>query len=319
MTSDQHGKSLSNRSNRVLFFALGLTALFFVIEVIGAYLTNSLALLADAGHMLTDVVALGIALAASRLARRPHSQWRSYGYHRLEILAALLNGQILLLVLTYITFEALSRIQSPPSVDALPLLVVAFLGLVINLGSGAVIYKSSMSSLNVRAAFLHVVADAGGSLGVLLAGVLIFFFDWNLADPLISLLISLLLLVSSSKLVWGAIHILLEGTPSELNLQVLSESIHSSPDVQQVHDIHAWSLTSGYNAMTAHVVLRDGVSLSDREVLLDGLHHMIRDQFAVQHSTIQLEESSHCCEELHGSDETVFWPTGLSIHDKSEQ
>ena len=298
---ERHGSHPIGRetSRRVLLVALALTTAFLVIEVVGAFLTNSLALLADAGHMVTDVASLSLALFAIWFAARPHSPQRSYGYYRVEILAALGNGFALWLIAAYIFFEAAQRFQATPEVQAGPVLVVGAFGLAVNLVSALLLFPSSETSLNVQGAFLHVVGDLLGSLGVIAAALLMLLFDWFLADPIISVLIGLLILFSSGRLIWRTVHILLEGTPPEVDLHDLEDAIRGIGGVFQVHDLHAWTLTSGYNAMTAHVVVEDAVPPSQREALLDRLRHLIPARFSIQHVTIQIEESSHCCEEEH--------------------
>jgi cobalt-zinc-cadmium efflux system protein len=282
-----------------LAIALGITAAFLVVEVVGGLLTGSLALVADGAHMGTDVAALSMALFATWFATRPHSARNTYGHQRVEILAALANGLALWLAAGFIFYQAAGRFQESRVVDAGPLLLVASLGLAANLASGAVLLRGARGSLNVRGALVHVGADALGSVGVVLAAVLMLSFSWYLADPIISVSIGVLVLLSSTRLILPALHILLESTPKEIDLDELQGSIHDTEGVLEVHDLHVWSLTSGYNAMTAHVVVDDTVTPIQHEEVLDRLRHMIPTRFPVGHVTIQLEESSRCCEEAH--------------------
>jgi cobalt-zinc-cadmium efflux system protein len=282
-----------------LTFALLLTAGFFVVEVVGGFVTGSLALLADAGHMLTDVASLLLAVFAIWIANRPHSSKRSYGYQRAEVLAAMVNGMVLWFIVTFIMYEAVTRFGDPPEVDALFMVIVATIGLVVNLVGVAILHSSSEDNLNMKAAFLHIVGDALGSFGAIIAGLFMLAFDWYLADPIASIVIGLLILWSSGKLLINTFHVLLEGTPRELVLEELEAVIQGTNGVLEVHDIHAWTLTSGYNAMTAHVVVADDFPLSQREALLDLFRHMIPAAFPIHHLTIQMEESSNCCEEAH--------------------
>ena len=299
---------------RVLTVALLITAAVLAVEVVGGVLTNSLALLADAGHMVTDVGALGLALFAAWFAGRPHSPTRSYGYHRVEILAALANGLALWAIAGYVFLEASRRFQEAPEVNSGPMLAVAAAGLVANLVTARMLLGGSRRSLNMHGAFLHVLGDALGSLGAILAGILMLLFGWFLADPIISVFIGVIVLVSSARLVWPAVHILLEGTPKELDLGELEAAIQETPGVLQVHDLHAWALTSGYNAVTAHVVLSEEVPRGSHEEVLDQLRHMLPARFPVGHLTIQLEESSHCCEEAHMPEPWSAAPAGRDAH-----
>ncbi len=296
-----HSSGDENRSlyRKRLTFALILTAGFFVVEVVGGFVTGSLALLADAGHMLTDVASLMLALFAIWIATKPHSSKRSYGYQRAEVLAAMVNGMALWLIVAFIMYEAITRFGNPPEVDALPMVIVASIGLVVNLVGIAILHSSSEESLNMKGAFVHVVGDALGSLGAIVAGLVMLATDWYLADPIISIVIGLLILWSSGKLLMNTFHVLLEGTPKDLVLEELEAVIRGTHGVLEVHDIHAWTLTSGYNAMTAHVVVADDFPLSQREALLDLFRHMIPTSFPIHHLTIQMEESSNCCEEAH--------------------
>ena len=303
---------------RVLAVALLITAVVLAVEVVGGVLTNSLALLADAGHMVTDVAALGLALFAAWFAGRPHSPTRSYGYHRVEILAALANGLALWAIAGYIFVEASRRFQEAPEVNSGPMLAVAAAGLVANLVTARMLSGGSGRSLNMHGAFLHVLGDALGSLGAILAGILMLLFGWFLADPIISVFIGVIVLVSSARLVWPAVHILLEGTPKDLDLGELEAAIQDTVGVLQVHDLHAWALTSGYNAVTAHVVLSEEASRESHEEVLDRLRHMLPARFPVGHLTIQLEESSHCCEEAHLPDSSHAAPAGRDAHARSQ-
>ena len=279
-----------------LQWAAAITAAFLVTEVVAGMVTNSLALLADAVHMGADFAALSLAIFAVWVASRARSLEASYGYPRAEILAALLNGVALWGAAGFIFYEASGRFGDPPVVDAAPMLTVAVLGLLANLVAVRILFGAHSDNLNLRAAALHVMGDALGSVGAMLAGVLMLAFSWYLADPIISVIIGVLILYASTRLIRPALHILLEGTPREVDLRQLESAIAITPGVGEVHDLHAWTLTSGYNAMTAHVVLEIGIPASRRESILDQLRHMIPDRFPVQHMTIQLESSSQCCD-----------------------
>ena len=299
---------------RRLLIAMAITATFMVVELVGGLLTNSLALLADAGHMATDVTALAVALLAHWLASKPHSAVRSYGSIRAEILAALANGMILLAVAVYIFVEAIRRLGAPPPVDGVPMLGIAAAGMVANLVAARVLMEGAGSNLNFRGAMLHMLSDVVNSAGVLVAAVLVIAFGWYLADPIVSTAVAGMMLIMAVQLVRPAVHILLEATPRDLDLDQLEQSIRGQSGVLQVHDLHAWTLSSGYNAVTAHVVVSETILPGERERVLDSLRHMIPDRFPVRHLTIQLEESTQCCEETHMPGVVVHGRQARSSH-----
>ena len=284
---------------RVLRVTLALTLAFLFAEVAGAVLTNSLALLADAGHILSDAASLGLALFSLWVASRPRTPYRSFGYHRVEVLAALGNGVALWGVAGYILYQAAGRLADAPEVHAAPMLIIAVLGLLVNLAGMALLHRGAEESLNLKGAFLHVLGDALGSVGAIIAAALMLLFGWFIADPIISIAIAALILWSSRSLVWQAVHILLEGTPHGIDLADLEQTIAGAGGVAQVHDLHAWTLTTGYNAMSAHVVVTDSLSAAGRDALLDRLRHLVPERFPIHHVTIQMEESSHCCDVAH--------------------
>jgi len=301
------------RPMRPLLIALGITLTFLVAEFIGGLLTGSLALLADAGHMLLDAGALALALLAQRIAQRPPSHRRSYGYSRVEVMAALANGIVLWALAAGILWAAYRRIQAPPEVDSLPMLIVAAFGLLANLAAAAVLMRSARHSLNMRAAFLHVVGDGLGSMGAILAGVLMLVGGWYIADPAISIFIGLLILVTSSRVIWDAAHVLLEGTPTNVDLRKVEALLCQPPTVRSVHDLHVWCITSGYNVLSAHVVTNGPLGAADREALLIHLHRTVEAQFPIQHTTIQVEETTTQCAEAHSP---VFEAHDHHSHDK---
>ena len=304
-----HGLLAREGTQRRLLVAAGITVTFLVVEIVAGVLTHSLALLADAVHMGADIGALGLAIFAVWFAGRSHTPRVSYGYHRVEILAALVNGLALWGAAAFIFIEAAGRFGDPPKVEAGPMLAVAVLGLAANIVSARILLGGGGQNLNLRAATYHVLGDALGSVGAILAGVLMLAFSWYAADAIISVIISViigvLILIASTRLIRPAVHILLEGTPRDVDMRKLESAIVATGGVDRVHDLHAWTLTSGYNAMTAHVVLEPEVAASLREEILDRLRHMIPERFSVQHVTIQLEESSSCCDVAHplGSEE----------------
>ena len=292
-------KGAPARVKRPMVLALGITVTFGAVEIVAALLTGSLALLADAGHMLSDVGALLMALTAMWLAQRPHTSTRSYGYLRAEVLAALLNGLVLWAIAGYIFWEAARRFADVPEVESAPMLAVAVAGLGANIVSAFLLTKGSKESINIRGAFLHVIGDLLGSIGAILAGVLMLTLGWFIADPIISVLIGLIILVGSFRLVREATNVLLEGVPAHVDMVDLQRAIESFSDIQSVHDLHTWTLTSGYDAMSTHVVVRLDCSGEDSQQLLEGLRGMIAERFGIAHVTIQVERGEGDCEEAH--------------------
>ncbi len=276
--------------------ALFISATFLVAEFVGALYTNSLALLADAGHMLTDVAALSLSLFAMRFSSRRATPRKTYGFYRVEILAALLNGVFLILVALYIFYEAYHRFMNPPAVKAAWMLVVAVVGLIANLASAYLLFGKHHESLNVRGAFFHVMTDAIGSAGAILASVAIIISGFQAADPSISVLVAVLILWSSWILIRDAVDILLEGTPAHINIVTLREQLGFVDGVGSVHDLHVWTLTSGVLAMSCHVVAQDN-NLSRTE-LLTRVNNIARERFHIDHTTIQIEEPNITQEEF---------------------
>jgi cobalt-zinc-cadmium efflux system protein len=288
--------SSAARGQRRLLFVLGLTAIYLIAEVAAGLLTNSLALLADAGHMLTDVLGLGMALFAIRFAQRPATPAKTYGFYRAEILAALANSVLLFGVAGYIVYEASRRLQQPPEIDSLPMLVVALGGLVVNLIGAKLLHTGSRLSLNVQGAFLEVVSDLLGSLGVIVAAAIIYFTGWWLADPIISIVIGLFILPRTWRLLKSALDVLLEATPAHMNLADIEATMRAVPGVASVHDLHVWTITSGFVAMSGHVLADDRRS-SD---VLHDVQVMLRERFGIEHATLQVERIDHaddgaCC------------------------
>ena len=281
------GHALPETGNeRMLWWALGLTTAFLLAEVVAGIVFGSLALLADAAHMFTDVAALAIALAAMRVARRPADAKRTYGYHRFEILAAAFNAVLLFGVAVYILVEAWRRFNAPAEVQPLGMLVVAVLGLVVNLVSMRLLRAGKDSSLNVKGAYLEVWADMLGSIGVIVAAVLIRFTGWVWVDTLVAVGIGLWVLPRTWQLLKASLNILLEGVPEGVDVAEVERSMLAVPGVTGVHDLHIWVLTSGKNALTAHVVHAEGAG---GVALIDTLKQTLADGFKVFHTTLQLE------------------------------
>ncbi|MBT6158159.1 MAG: cation transporter [Planctomycetaceae bacterium] len=274
------------KNKRRLAFTLVLAAGYLVAEVVGGLMTNSLALLADAGHMLSDVAALALSFFAVWIADRPAPPHRTYGYYRAEILAALANGAALVAVSGFIIFEAFQRLWEPPEVQAPLMLWIAVGGLLINLAGLWMLHGGRDESLNVRGAWLHVLSDTLGSVGVILAAGLIWAFGWYWSDPVASLIIGLLVIYSSWRLLAEATAVLMESAPRGIDVDEVRDAVVAMDDVKGIHDLHIWTITSGLDSLSAHVVSDDGQSHPD---LLTRLRTMLHDRFGIDHITIQIE------------------------------
>ena len=259
-----------------------------IAEVVGGLLTNSLALLADAGHMLSDVAALGLALFALKVSRRPATTKRTYGFYRTEILAALANGATLVAISIYIFFEAYQRFRHPPQVEGAPMMGVALGGLAVNLAGLWILRSGRAESLNERGAWLHVMTDALGSVGAILGGVAIWQFGWLWADPLVSVVIGVLVVFSSWGLLRESVAVLMEGAPGHIDVDAVRDAIARAPEVESVHDLHVWSITSGMVSLSAHVCVAEGTS---HPGVLKDLRAMLHDRYGIDHMTIQIEPS----------------------------
>jgi len=271
---------------KVFYLPLVITLVILVLEVGGGLMTHSLALLADAGHVAGDTAGLLFAMFASWLALRPADEARTYGYHRVEVLAALANGALLFLVIGLILRDAVGRLAAPPMVDAGLMTTIAAIGLVGNLLAAASLYRYMNESLNVRGAYLHVLSDALGSVGALAAGILVKVTGRSEFDAVASMLICVVVAISSFSLVRDSVHILLEGVPSHLDLETVRKALCGLGGVSEVHDLHLWSLSSGSESLTVHLVVPDGV---DRQAVLDAGTEMLDAKFGLHHVTLQIE------------------------------
>ena len=285
-----HRAPLRAESRRRLTLALGITATVMLAEVVGGWLAGSLALLADAGHMLADAAALGLALFVARVAQRPATPERSFGLLRLEILAALVNGALLIAIAIGIGVEAWHRLKAPPTVDGPLLLAIAGVGLVANLISLRILHHGHEHSLNQRGAYLHVLGDLLGSVGALAAGGIVVATGWVVADPLISVLITLLVLGSAWRLIKESTDILMEATPNHIALGDVHDRIASVPGVDSVHDLHVWTVTSGVVAMSGHLVVRNP---TDNQPVLEAVQDRMR-ALGINHVTVQMERDQTC-------------------------
>lgn len=278
---------VTNGDKRVLSIVLILTATYMVIEIIGGLFTNSLALLSDAGHMISDVGGLVISLVAVTLACRPSTPEKPYGFRRLEILASMLNGVILVAVDFYILYSAYQRIFSPQEIQSLPMIFIAVGGLVINLISVRILSRASKRSLNIRSAFIHVIADALGSVGAIIAGVIMYYTEYYLADALVGLLIGIILIPSIWRLLKESSNILLESCPLDVGILQVKNELKKIVGVKDVHDLHIWSISSGIYSLSVHLVIKN---LTDSSSILKTSKFMLNNKFGINHATIQIEQ-----------------------------
>lgn len=268
-------------------WAFGLTFVFFLVELVGGWWTGSLALVADAMHMAIDLVSLGMTMFAAVMSRRPPDAKRTFGYKRVEVLAALGNGVALWVVTGIILREAWARLVFPTPIAAGQMMGIAFVGLLANLAAGAILYRSSQHNINMRGAFLHVAGDALGSLGAIAAGAVIFRYHWYQADALASAAICLGIVLTSYWLLRDSIHILLEGAPAHLDLEEIRVQLSGLEGVKEVHDLHLWSLTQGSESMSGHLVIREGL---DPHSVLEAGQKLLKDRFGLEHVTLQIEK-----------------------------
>jgi cobalt-zinc-cadmium efflux system protein len=271
-----------------LLIALSITVLMMVVEVIGGLLSNSLALLSDAGHMLTDNLALLLSFFALKFAAMPATERKTFGFYRLEILAALLNGIALVLLSLYIMYQAYQRMIHPQPVAGMLMLVVALIGLAANVIGALFLFKHSHANLNIRGAYLHIVGDALSSIGVVIGGIIILYTGWYLIDPILSIMISLVIIYGSWSLVRESVNILLESVPAHINIETVAMELAKVKGVREAYHIHVWTITSGVYALSAHVLIDDQPVSGCRDIV-EEIKDLLSDKFNVLHSTIQLE------------------------------
>lgn len=295
-----HGHSHGNSGNKkALLTAFLLISAFMIVEVIGGIVTNSLALLSDAGHMLSDAAALGLSFFAIKLGERKASASKTYGYKRFEIIAAALNGITLILISIYIFYEAYQRFFNPPEVQSGGMLLISTIGLFVNIIAAWILMRGDKDeNLNVRSAFLHVIGDMLGSVGAIIAALLMLFFGWGIADPIASVIVTILIIISGWRVTKESIHILMEGTPAHIEVDKVKSSLLKIPNVTDVHDLHIWSLTSGMPMLSCHITIEeDDVQNS----ILYRVQSILHDNFGIEHSTIQIEKKERGCPSHHGS------------------
>jgi cobalt-zinc-cadmium efflux system protein len=269
-------------------FALGITLFMMIAEIVGGVLSNSLALLSDAGHMFTDTLALALSFFAMKFAEMPATEKKTFGFYRLEIIAALLNGITLVLISLYIMYEAYQRILNPQPVAGTLMLIVAVIGLIVNIVGALFLVKHHETNLNIRGAFLHIIGDAISSVGVIIGGIVILYTGWYLIDPILSILIALGIIAGAIGLVSESVSILLESAPSHINIAAVAGEIAKIDGVREAYHVHVWTITSGVYALSAHVIIDDR-PVSGSRVLLDAITQRLTDRFKIMHSTIQLE------------------------------
>lgn len=301
--NDKHSHNHShdhkhNANKKALSISFVLIAGFMFVEFIGGYLTNSLALISDAGHMLSDAVALGLSLSALIFGAKAATSSKTYGYKRFEILAALLNGIVLVLLSIFIFKEAIDRLSSPPQVIGQGMMIISTIGLIINIIVAYILHSkgSTEDNLNVKSAFLHVIGDLLGSVGAIIAAILIMLFGWYIADPIASMIVSVLVLYSGWKVLKDSVNILMEAKPSNIDTQDVINFLRSIDDVESVHDLHIWMITSDFAVMTVHLKVKKE---ANRDQILEKAKQYITEKFGIQHVTIQIEGKDACLCEIN--------------------
>ncbi|MGE6488989.1 cation diffusion facilitator family transporter [Paenisporosarcina sp. NPDC076898] len=291
---NDHGHSHFNEkregNRKGLIIALIITTSIMLLEFFGGLVTNSLALLSDSGHMLSDASSLALSLIALWFASRKPSSQKTFGYYRFEILAALFNGFTLFLISGFIVYEAIQRFNDPPTVASGTMMIIAFIGLSANALSAWFLIKTAdvKDNINLKSAYLHIIGDALGSVGALLAGVCMYLFDWYIADPIISVLVALLILKSAWGVLKQSIHILMEGSPPMMNIKEIGQVLENIDGVKNVHDLHIWTITSGLDSLTCHMLIEDD---RDEQIVLQQAINLVKEKYKIEHTTIQIEKS----------------------------
>jgi len=287
---DHHHDFNRENNKKGLIIALLITVGILLLEFFGGLMTNSLALLSDSGHMLSDASSLALSLIAIWFAAKPASPNKTYGFYRFEILAALFNGVTLFVIAGFIIWEAVQRFFNPPTVASGSMMLIASIGLFANLLSAWVLMRKGdvKHNVNVRSAYLHVIGDALGSVGAIAAGFIMWLFGWYIADPIISILVALLILKGAWGVLKHSIHILMEGTPVTIDQNEVKKALKSIEGVKDVHDLHIWTITSGLDSLSCHILIEDH---HDSQKVLQAAIHMIEEKFKILHTTIQIETS----------------------------
>ncbi|SFF94403.1 cation diffusion facilitator family transporter [Sporolactobacillus nakayamae] len=301
-----HGHTHTHHSTnqKALFISFIIITGFMIVEAIGGYLSNSLALLSDAGHMLSDAISLGLSFAAIVIGSKVSANGRkTFGYKRFEILAALFNGVLLLIISVWIIVEAISRMAHPATVASGEMMVIAVIGLIVNIVVARILMQGEKDeNLNVRSAFLHVIGDLLGSVGAIVASALIMFFGWGIADPIASMIVSLLILKSGWGVTRDSVNVLMEAKPDDLDLNEIHDRIMALDDVQGIHDLHVWTITSGFLSLSCHLTVADGIN---HDEMLKRVEQLL-SEYHLEHSTVQIESinftncHSDCTHQRHG-------------------
>ncbi|MEO4053099.1 cation diffusion facilitator family transporter [Solibacillus sp. CAU 1738] len=281
-------------NKKTLLIAFTIITIYMIVEVIGGFMTNSLALLSDAGHMLSDSISLFIGILAFSIGEKVANANKTFGYKRFEILAAVFNGITLIAIAIYIFYEAILRFTNPPEVASSGMLYIAIIGLLVNILAAWILMRGgdTKDNLNMRAAFLHVIGDMLGSVGAIVAAIVIMLFGWNWADPLASVIVAALVLVSGLRVTKDALHVLMEGTPANVNVDEVIQLFHETKGIVSIHDLHIWSITSGHHALSCHVVIDDAMTIKESQSILQKIEHQLQ-HLSINHITIQMETTSH--------------------------
>ena len=287
-TTTETTTSAGNKHNKSLKIVFTITLIYFIIEVIVGFMSNSLALLSDAAHMLTDVAGQALALFAIWMASKPRNSKKTYGYLRTEIFSALINAIVLIFISGYILYEAWQRFQDPPKVAGFSMLIVASIGLIINLISMKILKSGSEESINIKGAFLEVVADMLSSIAVIIAGIIILSTGWLLIDPIISALIGLFILPRTFGLLKESVDILLEGVPKDVNYDAVEKYISKNPGVDSIHDLHIWSLTSGVNALSGHIIMKPETTITEMNDIIFEIKKGLNSSYKISHTTLEV-------------------------------
>lgn len=286
--SHHHFEDARNGNSKGLTIALGITAGILLLEFFGGLFTNSLALLSDSGHMLSDTASLLLSLVAVKYASKPATPAKTFGYYRFEILAALLNGAALFVIAGIIIWEAYGRFAAPPEVGSGPMMLIATVGLIANVVSALALLRKGdvKNNINLRGAYMHIIGDALGSVGAIVAGIVMYLFGWYIADPIISVVVALLILKSAWGLIASSVHILMEGTPAEISHEEVTAELLKIEGVENVHDLHIWCITSGFDSLSCHLRINDE---HKGQVILQAAIDTLREKFKIDHTTIQIE------------------------------